>query len=89
MERKHKLLDYIIAQQEIKFDQFRTCRLNEDGEFKDQQISILLDSVLSILIEICGTNSTAINNVAETLGLACYYAKLCVKGNNKNCSKEP
>jgi hypothetical protein len=81
-----KDLDYLITQNEIKSDEFMTCRLNEEGEFKDQQVSILLDSVWTILLEICGTNSPVINKVKEHLSLACYYSKQAIKANNKNRS---
>lgn len=77
-------VDYLIEQVQIKNPEFIDISLNEQGLFKEQKAAMLLDSVLEMLLEICGEDMPASLDMRNQLKKVYYHAKLSIAQNQNN-----
>lgn len=76
-------IDYLLNQLEIKNPEFIDVPLNDDGLFRQKKVASLFDSVLDMVVEICGDDMPAIIDLRSDLQKAFYHAKLSLAQNQK------
>lgn len=77
-------VDHLIKQVQIKHPEFIDIPLNDNGLFKQEKAAMLLDSVLEMLLEICGDDMPASLDMRNELKKVYYHAKLSIAQNQVN-----
>lgn len=74
-------VDYLIEQLNIKHPEFIDVPLNDEGIYRQKKAALLLDSVIDMLIEICGNDMPACLDMRKDLKNLYYHAKLSLAQN--------